>query len=649
MTHFLSEAVRFIAADAVWTVVAAVLAVVPGLGLSHGLSRRLGWGWPSVLTLAVATSSALAGVAGLACYLLGASLLAASVAFLVLAAATWAAGLALGRGRPSPELGRDGLIAGAVAAGIAVVQGPYMGVTGDSFYHLSAIRSLLVRDQPMVTDPFYGTAVRTLDPTSGIWHTMLGIWSRLTGLDPVGPWIGLNAVGAAALVMALWALLRWVGGSERWASWGIAGYMLFSLFSDFRVAGLPRNGSLFIVFVGLLAFLTLLETRRWSAAAVAFIGGFAAFTVHIGSAVLLLASIASIGAFLLIDAVVAGVRDRAWDFRRLGAIAGTGAIVGLSAASALLPKLLTMLQPARGAGGESVFALASVTLGEGRIHWPGGLVSFDPGFFPETGGVVLTVLVVAMLVPMAVAAFGRERDTKALGGIALASLPALLLFDPIGASLLERVSPYLTERLVPLMPFATWVAVAWCLARAGAGRARTAARWLAYAALAASLVAGAPYVLNTWTGKGGVARVGNRYPVYVTRLIDMRYSWGLDTLAKFRDAVGSRYPRIAGDLESTYYMTALEPVCALASLRSHSPFVVEHTDGEQRRADNAAIISPDTSDQRRADLLARWKVDYVVLRLDRRDPLASAQALRRSSAVRVLLESRNLIVFEAAR
>ena len=169
------------------------------------------------------------------------------------------------------------------------------------------------------------------------------------------------------------------------------------------------------------------------------------------------------------------------------------------------------------------------------------------------------------------------------------------------------------------------------------------------AALVVALALAAPYVWNTWTG-GGKTRRGSRYPVYVSRLSDIRYEWGLPMLARMRLIVGDRYPRIAGDLETTYYMTGLLPVSTLACLTSHSPAAIEQLDGEQRRTDNAAILAPGAPDVTRRALLDKWRVDYVVLRLDRAAAKASAGDLRlQPQLFRVVAESPTLVMFRVLR
>jgi hypothetical protein len=646
-------AVTLVASDAFWTAIVAVLAIGPGYLLAQGLGRRLGWSWPAVLALGLAMSSAFAGVAGLAGYLTGSSLLVSSLLFLAIAAVGSWIGWRLGRGHPHPTAGIPGLIAGGVAAVVAVVQGPYMSLTGDAFYHLAAIRSLLVHGQTLVTDPFYGTAIKALDPTAGIWDTMVAMWSRLTGVDPVGLWIGMNALCAAALVFALWAVLRAVTRSERAATWGVAGYIVAALFIDFRTIGLPRNGSLALVMIAILGLLDMAERPSWFAAAVAVLGGFAASTVHLGSATLLYVAVASLVLWMAVDVVVRRVRDHHWRWREFLAVLATGAAIGIAATATLLPKLAVLsgsnVLGSNSAAGTSSAYLLPVGDGGQVIHWFDDVVSISPKAAGDAG-VILSVFLLVICVLMAAAAFGRRRDRDALGALSLAGLPLLLLYNPVVTTVLYRIGPYMTERIAALMPFAAYVGIAWGIAQWGKRWWQRVARVLAFAALAAAVVLAAPYVWNTWTGHGGLARKGNRYPIYVSRLADIRYEWGLPMLERMRTIVGDRYPRVAGDLETTYYMAGLLPVSTLACLQSHSPAAIEQLDGAQRRIDNAEIIAPGAPDATRRALLDKWRVDYVVLRLNRPESLASAEDLRRHPELfRVVARSTTLVLFQVLK
>ena len=97
-------------------------------------------------------------------------------------------------------------------------------------------------------------------------------------------------------------------------------------------------------------------------------------------------------------------------------------------------------------------------------------------------------------------------------------------------------------------------------------------------------------------------------------------------------------------------MTGLLPVSTLACLTSHSPAAIEQRDGAQRRADNAEILAPGAPDVTRRALLDKWRVDYVVLRLNRVAAKASADDLRRHPDLfRVVAESPTLVMFQVVR
>ncbi|HEX9092460.1 MAG TPA: hypothetical protein VF902_00615, partial [Coriobacteriia bacterium] len=215
---YVGRAVELVFGGALSSVVVALLALGPGALPAWGLGRRMGWGRAAIVPAALAFSSAVAALAAIPTFLMGGSLSVALVVYGVLALMFGWLGWRWGRGRPPLEPDRQGVVLGAAAAILALVQGPYMGQTADTFYHLAAARSLLATGRAMVTDPLYGTAATALDPTSGIWHTMLAWWSRLTTLDPAWLWAGLTTVAAGALVLALWSIVRRVSGSDRAAT-----------------------------------------------------------------------------------------------------------------------------------------------------------------------------------------------------------------------------------------------------------------------------------------------------------------------------------------------------------------------------------------------------------------------------------------------
>src|ERR1035437_8046616 len=129
-------------------------------------------------------------------------------------------------------------------------------------------------------------------------------------------------------------------------------------------------------------------------------------------------------------------------------------------------------------------------------------------------------------------------------------------------------------------------------------------------------------------------RRGNLYPVYVTRLTDMRYIWDGALDAVHSAAAKTQAPPvIAGDEETTYYLVGLEPVVAMAGLRSHSTYSVEQVSGARRRADDALLLSPATPEKVKGEILARWHVSYVAFWLDREPQRRSYEGLRKETSL----------------
>ena len=227
------------------------------------------------------------------------------------------------------------------------------------------------------------------------------------------------------------------------------------------------------------------------------------------------------------------------------------------------------------------------------------------------GGPALSILLIVLVVLMAWAVFGPGRRREASGALAVASLPLLVIYDPVVATVVARYSPYIFDRIGALLIFTPYVAIAWALAQTGGrGWLARVPRWLGYAAIVAALVAGALPLAGTFTKIS--QRRGNRYPVYVTRLVDMRVEWG-EGLTRLRAAVGDRYPVIAGDPQTTFYAAGLVRAAVVAALKTHPPYVIEHENGATRRTDMATLLQAGTSEAERDALLRKWNADYVLL------------------------------------
>jgi hypothetical protein len=633
MTGYVAQAASLVAEGALSTVVVAALALLPGMRLASGLARRLGWGAESVPALALAVTSCVVAASATVAFALGRSLQAATAGSLVLALGAMWLGGRVGRGTHLlPRLSTHSAWIGGGATVLAVVVGPYMALGADTFYHLAAANSLAARNAPVVTDPLYGTVGRVVDPTSGAWHSMMAMWGASPFL-----WPGLTAVCAGVLALTLWALMRRVSGSDRAASVATIACLALGYFLDFRTAAYPKVGSLVLVLVTLLALIELAERPSLAAGGVAVIGFAATSAVHLGSAQFLFVAAGVLLVWLAVQSLASRVRTGVWRSEGLWAVlAGTaaGALAGLPS---IVPRVATVTT---GTGAGALTTLPR-DMGGSMLQWPGGLVSIVPGGLVN-GGPLFVGLATAVGLVMLWRAAGTFEERSALAGAALSLMPLVLLYDPVVMTPLFRYSPYMTERLAALLPFTPFVAVAWGLSRAGDGWSGRGPRWMAYAALAAALVFSGQVAAGTFLGLPAGSRVGARYPVYVTRLKDMRVEWGIrdaGSVAALELArLGRDYPVVAGDPETSYYLAGLARVAVMAVPKSHSPLAVESVSGPQRRADAAELLAVTTSESRRRQILRAWGAGYVALWTARPAEAAALDSMRSQQLFETVVE-----------
>jgi hypothetical protein len=601
-------------AYALAALVAGAFLLLPGLGLAWGLGRRAGWDLPSVAAAAFAFGLAVVGVVALAAHYAGGSLTIVLVACAVAFVALTAAGVRLGRHRE--PLSRAGAVPAfalaAVAALAAVLERPWFAQTADTFYHLAAVRSLLATGRPMVTDPLYGTPLNVLDPTSGVWHTSLALVAKTTGLDVAWLWPGATAVGAAMTVLAFWVLARAVSRSVGAATVAAAAYLVLSLYLDMRWFGYPNQMSLALVFLALAGVASLMDRPRWPDAALVVAAAFAAISLHLAAATLVVGLSLFLGLLLAVAVLVAGARTGEWRWRPLAALAATGVVLAAVSAAVLLPK-------------SAVVAAAPVVdyTGVGVV---GRTVALGPWLVaaPSLAGRVDGVLQLGALLALlaAVPAFGRD-DRRALAAFGIAAFPAALLLDPPLTTMLLRSSPYLTSRIAILLPFTIFVAVAWALGRARerGWHARLAVAVALLTLAVAAYLAIQPLQLDFTTS-------GTRYAhaMSFSRVNDVRGTWGTEALARMSAEFGSRYPVVAADEETSYYLAGLLPVAVVAVPAQHAPFAPEAVDGPSRRVDMLTVTDPGTPEALRRDVLRRRHAAYVLIPAEKTATLAALRA-----------------------
>ncbi|HEY3317638.1 MAG TPA: hypothetical protein VGK50_04380 [Coriobacteriia bacterium] len=616
-----------------WSAVVLLLALLPALPIALGLGRRAGWDLPSVLTAAFALQVAVVGVVSLAAHYLALSLAFvgwASAALLLAlgVAASWPPGAPR---FPRPRL--PALALGIGCLGLGVFERTWFYQSADAFYHLAAVRSLLATGRPMVTDPLYGTSLTALDPTSGVWHTVLAVWSRFTGADVIRLWAGAPAVGGAITVMAFWVLARRVSRSDAAATLAAAGWLGISLAADLRWFAYPNRLSLSLGFVTLAALVALVSERRLPDAALASAAGFATASMHLAAAEVVGAAGALLLGVLALAALARRAREGACDWRPVLAVTGVGCAIALLSAPLLLPRAAIV-------GASRWMDYGNEYLSRSVVRLPGGMLADQPGALMQIG--VVTFLAAAALA-LGMAAFAiRTGDPVTSAAAALTGLPLVLLANPPLTTALLRQSVYLTSRVALLLPFTAFVGAAWALAAPVRGmRMRVTTAGLAAVLVAAALASSTHAMKEVWAP-------GARLSVFKTRKTDIRQTWGEAAVARMSAEVGTGYPMVAGDPDTTYYLAGVLPVAAVAVPVRHSPFAVEAVDGEARRVDMLAMTRSASETERRR-ILERWHASYVVVTKSATAASVLTELRSQRTLLRAVVEGPGVVLFEVRR
>jgi hypothetical protein len=619
---------------------ALVLFLAPGIGMSVAVARRLRWGLTAAVAGAFAFSSALAALVMLVGTWMGISLGAGAAAWLVLAAGLSVWSYFVGRGQARLDTDMPGIVLALVAGVAALLQGSWFRPSADTFYHLAAARSLLVRDALTVTDPFHGTATAVADPTSGVLHTMLAMVSRVRGLDMTVVWTGLNVVGAVLLICAFHALVKRLTGPGRAAWIATLGYLVFNQFADFRAAAYPNRISIVIVFFGMLCLVELFEHPGWTAAAATVAAGVAVSAMHVGNAELYVLMAMALGFWALVDGIVAKRRDGRFEWDGVRWLAGALLLTAVLAVPFILPKFGVV------SGSAMVDTAAAVSRVD--LFQLGPFVVTRPGRFFD-GGNLPFVMTTALALFMAGWSFVR-RDRTGLAAFAFCSLPVLLLLDPPITTLAVRFSFYNLARIAALLGFTTYIAIAWAFARPKGAGGRSQAVFLGAVTLAGTLVIAGPYLQTTWTERTGAVRKGMNVSVWKSRVTDIRNQWGFKVTGRVIERLGSGYPVVAAEPETGYYLSGLASVRPVAVPRSHSPLAIESVSGVRRREAMRDLLFPTSSQARRRAILEEWKADYVLLWAARFDEKpAAASMLTQTGLFEVADSSRTLLLLKVER
>lgn len=618
-----------------------VLAVVPGLGFAAVVARRIRLSWPETIVASFAFSVAMTSAVATACYLLNLRLdvvLAAYLAFIPVSVWFFVKEHRNGQLR-RPPADKAGLILAGAAALVAMIERPWFRSGADTFYHLAATRSLLATQRALVTDPFQGTDIHVLDPTSGVWHTIQAIFSRSLFTDVATLYLGITALGAGLTVLAFWVLARRVGGSEKAATIATVAMAAVAYHFDFRVMAYPKHVSEALLFFGIAVLVRLLDEPAWPSVALAAVVGVATTTMHLAAAEFLFLA----GGFMMLALAFGTGMERLvakerWWGRQLGMVA---AALGLTAAMSvpiLLPKV-GALSGSSVIGANSFLQLSDHVMHLGNID----IVKFG-GMF--TGGPLLffaMLVLIAFMLPVAY----RDRDPHALAAVALMAMIPLVLNDPLFTPWALRYSSYMTSRMAALMRFMPFVGIAWALGKVLPGRERLMPR-LAALAVAAAVVWAVPDLVSTASGFyiPGFERGLDVYGLGATLTFDMRDRWGVGTLDEMRRIFGSSYPVVAAEPHTAYYFAGLEPVAVVAAKISHSPAAIEALDGPQRRQDMSVFFSRWSTEAERRALVGKYRIRYVVIWKTRLDPEVEAGMLQQTGLFKRVVTSDGIDLLE---
>lgn len=485
-----------------------------------------------------------------------------------------------------PRRGARLAIAGAILLALTSIllfrAGATLGYPEDALAHVAAIRAAMSEARALPGTVWYpaGT-VPGPDPRFGIYHGVLALVARESGLAAVDAWRFapgvLGPAAMAAFMMLAGALWRSAAGPL------VAGMVLLLGYEGedargLRLVGDPMGPAILVAWVSLALFLEGVrrgERRLRDAGAV--VGGAAAF-MHVWGA------IESGIAFSLFAAAALIARRIDWAMQGLRAAAFTA----LTALPYLAHRYLSSFHPAN------------------PYNWtPQGVLRLGDGWFVLSPQDALRGFGIAGLLSFLLLPWIARRARRDPGLLALASgmgFAALVLPNPLAMPLLYRVLSYLTLRVryLALHPAAlAWAldtGLALALDRREAGRSR--ARGAAVAGIVVAL-------LVPWGGWGGTwMGASARDPDDGNPL---RWRAGLERL----DRALPRPAVIATDAYSAYAIPAFTRHHVVAIPWEHaSPNDPRPGD---RLAAQEAILSPYTGLEETLDLIRREGVSFILL------------------------------------
>lgn len=621
-----------------------LLLALPGLGLGYlfAARNRLSHAW--ALAGSFTLSAAWLSIVAIVAFYTGASLTAVTVAYAAaIPVSLWIAWRFARRMTPGVTgWGAPGLVLGLVAGVTALWQGPWWYGTPDTYYHLAASRSLLVTGRPLVTDPFFGTASTLPDSTAGMWNTMQAVIAQILGTDVASLYRAFTGMGAATVILAFWLLARQVSKSSTAATLATVAYGGAAWVTDFRAFAYPNKLSISFALLAIALLVSIAEKPRRDTVLATAAAGFVALTVHLASGELtLLAG----GGILVILALVALGR-RHVDDKRMAWRAAGGVLAGLVLMVALsLPTLYPRVAALSGSSvlGEDSFIWAGDQLIEGlplgtRMVTPGGFDFGGPWLFWATAAI-------GALMILALVKAAGHRTAAAIPLVLMAH--AITVVPPLSTIALD-FSSYMVARMVELLRFSPYVALAWSL-----GDLKPAFRWparvLGMLLLVTAVVTAIPYVRFTYVQDAGEERRGNLYSMDTARELDVRRQWGFSGIQMLREEAGDSYPIVAADPETAYHLAGLVDVAIVASLDTHLPVFIDRDEAAQRKDDMERFYSLDVTPEQRLEILERWDAEYVFVWLTQPHSTDLMIVLREEPALETVIDENSIALFRVDR
>lgn len=524
--------------------------------------------------------------------------------------------------QPSPRRGEGErlFVFGAAAlavfcAGISVFNGPWLGQSADSFYHMAAALRLLQENRAIPQDVFFGATMQYPDATSGTMHIALAWLSLIGGIVPA--WKALAIFGSAFLALAFANFAREATRSTHAALIAAFLYYVVSLYFDMRDMAYPDRIGQSLGWLALVFFLRFaraprtpvtgasrvpewLRGYRWQELVPMCLLGFASGSVYPGMApVMVLVPIATF-------AMAALAAFRRHDLGSLKPLAIACAALLIVALPVLAIRLLAALpQP----GLDATLATYTPRLRVIVFH---RYAFVDPRFW--FGGTLVTITTVGTA-----CLFGRLRRWLLDGDPAAALLWGSLLIVPAGC-----VTPLLTNssnglyaltRLAFLLSPMLFVPLGLelsALARIPA----TIRAHLTSPRAAVPLIAGILLVLTAANVTADRIRIGI-VPIYhgtgtraisTTHRLDLTRNWA-DRLRAL-DAAGPGI--VMADLETAYELAGLTGRFVVSVPRGHTPYQDEARDGALRRGDVADAFMPASDSADFISVLVRYHVTFVM-------------------------------------